>query len=231
MTTVEHIILDKDGTITDLHIYWKEIILRRAAALAKITPHYSRDLCATMGFDLITGKMLQRGPVGVKSREEVISRVALYTELPEDVVRAIFNDVQEAFKPHRHKFIKLLPGVKTFMQTRYAYGIKFSLMTGDLTDNAREALAYTGLLDYFDHVLGQDAMQYPKDSGIDAWEISTLYKGTTVVIGDTLTDLEMARRANLRCYSVATGQVPFHTLDKENRGNTFTGIGELPWDL
>jgi hypothetical protein len=76
--SLEAVIFDKDGAISDIQLHWGGIIRRRAGAVAT---HYglSEDtlpqLCAAMGRSLTEQRLLPQRPVGLASRGEVAKAV------------------------------------------------------------------------------------------------------------------------------------------------------------
>ena len=74
ITNVNHIIFDKDGTLTDAHVYWAEIIRRRSRAICTAfdlpVSLYSSKLELSMGLGL-DGFLTSEGPIAIKSRSEV----------------------------------------------------------------------------------------------------------------------------------------------------------------
>ena len=75
---IEGIIFDKDGTLTDSNFYWSEIIKRRAYEIIKILnidKDYYKYLCNSMGLDLKNNKLFEKGPIAIKSRDEVIFEI------------------------------------------------------------------------------------------------------------------------------------------------------------
>ena len=75
---IELIVFDKDGTLTDAHVFWAEVIRRRAAALVRhfdLTQNETAQLCQIMGLNVATGKLLPKGPIAIVSRDSVIEIV------------------------------------------------------------------------------------------------------------------------------------------------------------
>ena len=78
---VKNVIWDKDGTLIDVHIYWSEIIRRRANEIVKkYNLNYAlyTDICKMLGLDVDNGRLLQEGPVGVLSRYEILEKLHIY---------------------------------------------------------------------------------------------------------------------------------------------------------
>ena len=72
---IECVILDKDGTITDSHYYWSEIIIRRARMIIEtlnLDQKCFELIASSMGLNTFSNKLSNEGPIALKSREEVI---------------------------------------------------------------------------------------------------------------------------------------------------------------
>lgn len=223
--TIEHVIFDKDGTLIDLNLYWGRVVELRAEALSKITLYSVEDLCHIMGYSLRRCRFYPEGPVGIVSRKRVIEILSTYTDYPVSKITEIFDQVNEDFKKELHLYVELLPGVDTFCRFLFHKGVRLSLITGDSAENAVKCLEVVALDQLFTNVIGREYMVHSKDCGWDAERLSK-NKRTTIVVGDTLSDVKMAKNAGLSCYSVATGQVPFVELHSRNP-NTFASMGEV----
>ena len=62
LKSVEGVIFDKDGTITDSNIYWSNIIKLRAKKIIEyygLKPIHFKNICSSMGLDNSTNKLLE----------------------------------------------------------------------------------------------------------------------------------------------------------------------------
>ncbi|SVB87871.1 uncharacterized protein METZ01_LOCUS240725, partial [marine metagenome] len=76
---VQLVLLDKDGTIIDIHHYWGSMLKKRAQITvnrwfsdSKIQTEILDELIDAMGFDLESERMKPEGPVGVKPRTFIV---------------------------------------------------------------------------------------------------------------------------------------------------------------
>ena len=72
---IDTVLLDKDGTFIDAHIYWGEIIKRRASKLIdfyKISNILFDKICLAMGYDVKINKLIESGPIALLPRNDVI---------------------------------------------------------------------------------------------------------------------------------------------------------------
>ena len=90
------IILDKDGTITDSHFYWSEIIARRSKKLIhkfKLDNSLYDLIAESMGLDISTNKLLPEGPIALKSRSEVVKKLEI--TLKNNNIKIALNQISE----------------------------------------------------------------------------------------------------------------------------------------
>lgn len=227
-SSLKAVIWDKDGTITDVHSYWKPIILARAGILCL---HYHlpvmgrkgfRDtLASVMGLNVRTGKLKQKGPIGIYPRSHIIQKVYEYLTSrdivcsPVDIGR-LFDNIERVQKDFLHS--ELLPGVVELMEFFKTAGVKQFLLTSDSVHNAEKVLLEHGLMKYFTQVYGRESFHATKETGEACKSIADQFGFSPLeilAIGDSPIDIEMAKNAGLQgCITVATGQTPFAQLKK-----------------
>ena len=159
------IILDKDGTITDSHCYWSEIISRRSKKLInKVKLNKSLDclIAESMGLETSTNKLLPEGPIALKSRSEVIKKLqstlkANSINISQENIFDAFSEVHNEFKNHSHKFIKPIPDACDFIKRCKNWDLKLVLISSDTEVNSKKALKFLNLDSYFDMILGGDS--------------------------------------------------------------------------
>ena len=229
LSGIEGVIFDKDGTLTDSHVYWAEIIRRRANKICKFFElrNYDlyKDLTFTMGLDIGTGRLMPEGPIAIKSRHEVISSLMGYLEKlgyldTHDTLVNIFKEVSDEFVDVRG-YIEPIESCCRLVRKLKEFGVKMSLLTSDTTSNAEIATDHLGLSNYFDLILGTDKVNEKKSSGktaLYACECMSLLPEKVIAIGDTEVDYIMSQEAGLGgCILVSTGQVPVVELSKRTK--------------
>jgi HAD superfamily hydrolase (TIGR01509 family) len=215
---IELFIFDKDGTLIDVHHYWCEMIKFRSDYLVnkyldsndtKIT----RELMSAMGINLSNNRIKPEGPVGIKSRTFVIETA--YKTLSKYSTAVTKEEVSDAFK-HVDEFsikktkdiIKPLPGVPEFLIKLKKNGIKIALATTDLTDRAELAMSTLKISSLFDIIAGGDLVKNVKPApdliNYITNKLSTKNKNS-VLVGDSMVDLDMAKNAGVRFIGVKTG--------------------------
>ena len=215
---IQLVVLDKDGTLTDVHPYWAEVIRRRAAAVAE---HYhlpdgaAAQLCHAMGLNVVTGKLLPEGPIALVSRNRVIEILAeflLYkynAAAAQDDLAQLFDEVHAAFAPNMTDYIRLLPGVSEFLDRIYGH-VTIVLITSDSRIGTEAALTHTGIAHYFDRIITRDDCPVPKVTGIPLKQLladTKVSPSHTLVVGDAKMDFDMASAAGVpNVVLVGTGQ-------------------------
>ena len=223
---VRGVVFDKDGTLIDSHIYWGEIIRRRASALAEelgAGPEMRERLAAAMGYDHASGRLRPEGPIALKSRAEVIKAVVQCAasgglSLSPEKAASVFSSVQAELSGNMQGFIRPLPGVKTLLAALSAASVPCSLVTSDSAASSMEILGIMGLGGAFSAVLGRESCREPKESGLPAIEAARAMvapPSAVICVGDAPVDVQMAEKAGLLgAVAVATGQVCPEDLKK-----------------
>jgi HAD superfamily hydrolase (TIGR01549 family) len=218
LSDIKGVIFDKDGTLIDSHVYWGRIIHRRANALIKyfnLKQETYPELCKTMGFSLEKKKLLPEGPIGLVSRQEVISIVnnfllKLNPAANEKDIARIFSEEHELFNKEIYDYITLLPGAKDLLIKLKEYRISCAVVTSDTVKNAREIFDHFGIINLIDIFIGIDSTKEEKKTGIPAkiaMNHLNLSPNEVVVIGDAPMDIIMAKNANIKAaIGVTTGQ-------------------------
>ena len=223
---IDTVLLDKDGTLIDAHIYWGEIIKKRATKLInfyKINNMYFGKICLAMGYDVNTNKLVESGPIALLPRNDVIlilqnflKDISITTEYED--ISAIFDTVNKEFLPYINDYVKLIDGSLSLLSDLKNAGAKLAVVTSDSSDNTLNILDFLDIKKYFDLIIGKDSCDNPKRSGkpaILAMSKLCSLPENTICIGDAKMDADMAQNANLKAsILVATGQTSFNTLRK-----------------
>jgi phosphoglycolate phosphatase len=218
---VRLILLDKDGTIIDIHHYWGSMLKERAQLIVNrwfsdsdSQTKIFNELIDVMGIEIESGRMKPEGPVGVKPRPfivkvatEVVCKNGVTTEL-EDIEK-IFKEVDLQTASYIFPFLKILPGVKSFIKECHEQGVQLGVVTTDITERGRKALQALEMENYFHYIIGGDQVINPKpasDSVDIILEQSGIERDKTAVIGDHTVDLQMGITSGIGCnIGVLTG--------------------------
>ena len=220
---IKNIIWDKDGTLTDVHLYWGEIIKRRAKAIIKeynLNSIYYEKICSMLGLNLQTGKLKEEGPVGVLSRQEILEKLNEYLlnnkiNSEQEINEKIFDEVHKEFRPYIFEYVRLLPYVTETLKKFKDAGLKQYIITSDTSENALSITKRLGIYEYFNKIWGKNEVPYPKKTGIPALKLMEqegLNPKETICIGDTKMDFDMAYNSKCYCILVASGQIPKNAL-------------------
>jgi phosphoglycolate phosphatase-like HAD superfamily hydrolase len=199
-------LLDKDGTIIDIHHYWGSMLKERAQLIvnrwffdsdsqAKIF----NELIDAMGIEIESGRMKPEGPVGVKPRpfivkvaSEVVCMNGVTTE--EEEIEKLFKEVDLQTANDILPLLKVLPGVYTFIVACHDMGVQLGVVTTDITERGRKALQALKMNPYFQYIIGGDKVNNPKPAS-DSVDIilaqSGIKKSRVAVIGDHSVDIMM----------------------------------------
>jgi phosphoglycolate phosphatase len=223
---IQNVIFDKDGTLTDLHLYWGRIVELRAKVLEKNYGLPMGQLCKIMGYDWDEGLLLSKGPVGLYSREKVIDIVHIACKedygvfITHEVLGILFDRANGMFQDELFDYVELLPGAEFLLDTLRQNDIQIALVTSDSIISTEKVLLYLGIDKYFDVVIGRESCKESKNTGTPCkMALDTLKANpfVTVTIGDSPVDIIMGQQNGcLAGIGVATGQTPESELRTYN---------------
>lgn len=206
----EMILLDKDGTIIDIHHYWTSMIRLRARLIVEQwfkgridADGVERDLIDAMGVDIASGRMKPEGPVGVKPRPFIVgvaSAVVRQAGVVMDDVRmeGVFTEIDRRTAANLLPLLRLLPGTKALLEALHASNIAAAVVSTDITSRATSAMQVLGIAQYFTAIIGGDAVVHTKPAPDLAQAALTLGRcspSRAVVIGDHPVDIQMGHNA------------------------------------
>ena len=221
---IEGIIFDKDGTLLDSEMLWPELIETRMGQLKKmgISEDIIENCRRTLGISP-DGKDLDRnGPFVLTSRTEemtVTSTVLYQGGYPWNEVRKM---VEEAYnkaelKLDIDKITKPFPGVKDFLKDLKERGYKIGIATADSKSRSEKMLHSAGLMEYIDLMVAREMVQEgkPKPDMLNyiskEWNIPC---NKMIMVGDTISDIEMAIAAECIPVGVLTGESSKDEMEK-----------------
>lgn len=206
----EVVLLDKDGTIIDIHHYWASMIRLRAKLIVEQwffgrldVGEVEQRLIDAMGVDLVSGRMKPEGPVGVKPRPFIVG-VASTTvreygvEMNDARMEELFTEIDRRTATDLRPLLRLLPGVKDFLETLRVNGVAVAVVSTDITSRAKAAMQSLGIDHYFETIIGGDAVAHTKpapDLAQAALKTGGFSPSHAIVIGDHPVDIHMGRNA------------------------------------
>jgi len=203
------IIFDKDGTLIDFSATWVPLIRKRVAFLLKVLGRDDKELEALLlrswGIDPISGRVNPRGPcpVSPRSDEIVIGTMALYQQgYPWDESKqwvAQAFDEADADGDWREQVVPI-QGIRTILTQLRESGFLTALATNDERKDTEVILQHLGMESLFDIILCAGEVSPPKPHPETILTICRQLSVTpqeTIVIGDTVTDMIMGRKAGV----------------------------------
>lgn len=228
----EMVLLDKDGTLIDIHHYWTSMIRLRARLIVEQwfkgradAEDVERNLIEAMGVDIASGRMKPEGPVGVKPRPFIVG-VATATvckagvEMDDARMEALFAEIDRRTAADLLPLLRLLPGVKELLEALRASGVAAVVVSTDITSRATSAMQALGIAQYFAAIIGGDAVSHTKpapDLVLAALTPGRYSPSRAAVIGDHPVDIQMGHNAGCAAnIAVLTGL---------SDAGAFTGLG------
>lgn len=203
ISEVKHICFDKDGTLTDVHLYWSDIVSRRAEHLVR---HFSlpmamrERLSHRMGVDPQQRKICPGGPVGYKPRAVVIESVlgelsSCGVNTSQEEISRIFETVDSQMKAAQDYRLQLLPFVKEVLIALKQYGFVLSVYSSDRSGHLQSIFEKLDLAKCFDALIGGDDVCRPKpheEGFVVASRRVAVPLANSLYVGDTPDDIKMA---------------------------------------
>ncbi len=194
------IIFDKDGTLIDFDFMWGTWTLQLAERLQTVTNLDSGEpLCSAYGYDLLRKKILPDGKLTCTPMwrlREIMVEVARSLGLSE--YSACCAVEQAWFVPDPIALAKPFTDIRRLFANIHRHGIKIAIATTDDRDPTDAMLHSFGVTELVD-------MTVCADDGVKAKPAPDMVRticarlavdpSRTIVIGDTVADLQMARAA------------------------------------
>jgi phosphoglycolate phosphatase len=141
------------------------------------------------------------------------------------------NEIDEVFCLNGARYSVAVAGLHETLHRLAGRGLMMGVATSDSTRAARAALAALDVAHHLPHVLGYDAVAAPKpapDMVAAFCAAAGVRAAETIVVGDNLHDLEMARRAGAgAALGVLTGNGTYEDL-AGHADAVLASVAELP---
>jgi len=211
LKNVELIIFDKDGTLIDIHHYWSSMISIRAREIVHTwfndvdALQHEANLMTLMGVDLKTNRLKPEGPVGVKSRDHIVSLVSDYIcqharLVTNGDVELLFQSVDQTTEQNLLPLLKTLPGVEKLLADIKSSDAIAVIASTDITSRAVKAMQAIQLDSFFSYIVGGDAVKHTKpapDLAQLVIEKVGVSPSKVAVIGDHPVDILMGMGAGI----------------------------------
>jgi len=212
------VVLDKDGTLVAFDVLWHAWFDAWQDALTArigLSAALRAELDAALGVDPLTRAWDPRGPLTLASTAEIGLLLAgsLYRHLdvPWDMAVPL---VQEAERDAREELatrdlVQPIGDVRGWLQRLRAAGLLLALATTDERASTEQNLAKLGLESFFQAVVcGDDGipLKPAPDMALAVCRRLGVAPADAIMVGDTIADLDMARRAGFaRAIGVTSG--------------------------
>jgi phosphoglycolate phosphatase len=202
----ELVIFDKDGTLIDFaHLWAAKTVAAVEALVGHADAALRRELYATLGYDPDAGRFAVHSPVltAPVSKLHTIAAAVLYRYgwgwlAAELLVEAHFAPAMDgAFDAAMVRPTADLPALLGGLTDA---GVKLAVITSDDHAPTATALEWLGVTQYVGFVVGADDPYPHKPAPEAVWAVCRRLGAdptATALVGDSTTDLEMARRAGV----------------------------------
>ncbi|MEQ1649856.1 MAG: HAD family hydrolase [Hyphomicrobiaceae bacterium] len=196
LAQIRGVLFDKDGTLLD---YWKTWLpINREVALfaADGDVGLSHRLLLVGGHDPVTDAVVAGSPLaggGVREIADVFAHV-LGARTPMHLT----TEIDRIFSEGGARTAVAIEGARSAVLALKAAGVKVGVATNDTVGGLEASLGRVGMLDDFDFLVASDSGHGAKPLPGMALAFSAataLDPSLIAVVGDSIHDLEMARRA------------------------------------
>jgi len=157
--------------------------------------------------------------------------------VPQDEIKTTLEQVEEIMNEVEMESVTNvteIDGTKEALKKLKEQGYKTAVLTRGHSKYSVEALKNTGLLGYFNLVLGREETPKPKPYAEALEHTSKLLKlniDELILVGDHPIDLECAKNAKARFIGVLTGSAKPETWREADCNEVLTSVRELPEHL
>jgi phosphoglycolate phosphatase len=201
---IRAIFFDKDGTLEDSRIYLEKLAKERVNQIAITVPQIAKNLLLTFG---ITEKGLDsKGLMAVGSREENELAAAAYIAsigygwfAAKEIAGDAFDRAAEKIVPDRQSS-PMFAGSLEVIQSLAATNLKLGIISADSTEGIKAFMEREKIDSYFQLALGSNEnLSKPNPQlYLKACRLLNVQPKNTLMVGDSLGDIQMARQANAR---------------------------------
>lgn len=222
---IDLIIYDKDGTLfsligTDVH----PMILRVKLAAKKLgrDNEFAKTLLRQLGYDPDLKHLNSDAPlVATHPTTKLAFATLLYQEGYDfltmlDLVDKVYEEVWGRID--WSQTLTVVNGVRDTLLHQKKQGLKIALATNDVTELSIRQLKQTGLLEFFDAVVGSDSVKAPKPDPSMIIEICKrldVQPSKAVIVGDSTFDMVSGRNAGLKRVIGVVGEPKEMSTPKE----------------
>jgi len=209
------VIFDKNGTMVDQDILLLELAKARKNAVSKnISEKVAERWEDAVGVDLRTGKIDNAGPLAtIPRREELLVAATMFyiNDVPWrkaiDLASKAYDEADDSMKPPYGSV--LFEDVADTLRQLKEHELKLAVASTDTHRRTEESFKALGIDSLFDALVGSDDVARGKpfpDMILEVCKISGTNVEDTVIVGDSLSDIQMGLNAGVKaCIGVLTG--------------------------
>ena len=194
------IIFDKDGTLENSLVFWRELGIRRARLIDAQIPGVGEPLL--MAFGIQDNTLDPKGLMAVGSRQEnEIAAAAYIAETGRSwyearkIAQEVFTEVSESkYLTKTPESAPLFPEVRETLRSLADTGLKLGILSADSTEEVTNFVTSHQLEDYIQLNMGvDDAITKPDPQlFIKACQVLGVAPSQTLMVGDSQLDIAMA---------------------------------------
>jgi len=208
MNQIKGLLFDKDGTILDFYRTWIPINRSMALDAAGGDVELAAELLRASGHDPETD-IFTPGAVLVGADATGVA-LSFAETLKDRTPPNLLDIIARNFREGGAKYATLIDGATDEIARLGSSGYRLGLATNDTFDGLEASLGrFGGLLDMFEFRVGCDSGHGAKPEpgmGLAFAQVVGLEPSACAIIGDSIHDLEMGRRAGFGlCVGVLTG--------------------------
>ncbi|CCB67142.1 MULTISPECIES: HAD family hydrolase [unclassified Hyphomicrobium] len=224
MQQIKGLLFDKDGTILDFYKTWIPINRRMALDAAGGDPDVAADLLRASGHDPDTD-IVEPGALLIGADAAAIAE-HFAGFLKNRTSSDLFEVVSRNFREGGAKHAMLIDGATDEIKRLRRAGYRLGLATNDTFDGMQASLGrFSGILDLFEFCVGSDSGHGAKPDpgmGLAFAQHTGLDPEDCAIIGDSIHDLEMGRRAGFGL-RIAVLSGPYRQVDLEPYADVVIG--------
>ena len=220
------IIFDKDGTLIDFHPlwhYWFKSFICALGNQVKISEHMYAAINQTLGYKPDDDSWDPQGPLTLAPIHDICLLLSgiiyRYTHMSWSQSVALVNQVEHAVRENLPlaELVRPVGDARGLLERLREAGLRLAVATSDIQQITQESLKAAQIDDLFDIILCADdniPVKPAPDAALAICERLSIPPSQTILVGDSIDDLNMARAAGLMAaIGVTSGASPKSILE------------------